>query len=482
MRGILFALTPVPFFVPLLLPTQGSPKAQGLEPGSLVGPGKLILPLKHTSVYADVSGFGARVTVTQTFINPSPKPIEAIYTFPLPADAAVDRMLMKIGDRVIQGKIKRRDEEKQIYEAAKSQGKAAALLDQQRPNIFTQSVANILPGSQIQIEISYVQILKFEEDQFEFTFPMVVGPRYVGNAPDAEKISPPVVPLGTRSGHNVDLTVRVDAGAPVQELKSVLHQVSTVPLPANAGPGRFVVKLRDKDEIPNRDFILRYRTATSTVSTALLANYDPLEGGHFALVLMPPKTPTAQQIAPKEMIFVMDQSGSQDGFPIDKSKELTLKLIDHLNPGDTFNVMGFSSQNNLLWKQPRPNTRANREDAKMFVRSLHADGGTELERAISAVCSAPDDPNRLRIVVFNTDGFAGDEKAILGTIQHERRYTRIFTFGIGNEVNRYLIDSMSEVGRGDSEVVTLAESADPAVDRFLQRTQNPVLTDVSVAF
>ncbi|MFI5386437.1 MAG: VIT and VWA domain-containing protein, partial [Fimbriimonadales bacterium] len=452
----------------------------GYEPGSLICPGRnrLVLPLKDTSVNADISGFGARVTVVQTFTNPSPVPIEAVYTFPLPAEASVDRMRMQVGERIIDGVVKRREEARMIYEAAKNQGQAAALLDQERPNIFTQSVANILPGNTVRIEISYVQLLKYEEGQFEFSFPMVVGPRYLGNAPDPAKIDPPVVRPSRRTGSNISLTANIDAGAPIVKLDSVLHDVSV----RDAGPSRIVVSLKHKDEIPNRDFILRYRTATDSVQSAFLAKYDPVKGGYFSLVLLPPMAPEAQQVAPKEMIFVMDQSGSQLGFPIEKSKELTLKLMETMHPGDTFNVMGFSMDVNRLWVESRPNTAANRMEAAAFVRGLQANGGTELRRAAEAAFMEQADPKRVRIVVFNTDGFVGDEREILQVIRQFKGNSRMFTFGIGNGVNRYLIDSMSDEGRGDSEIVTLAENADAAVDRFVRRLNNPILVDVSAKF
>ncbi|HVL39997.1 MAG TPA: VIT domain-containing protein, partial [Fimbriimonadaceae bacterium] len=270
------------------------------EPGQLTiidkdgKPGSLC-PLKGTKAHAEVSGFGARVTVVQTFTNPTNQPIEAVYTFPLPHDAAVDRMRMKLGDRVIEGTIRRREEARRIYDAARQAGQAAALLDQERPNIFTQSVANILPKAQVEIEISYVQVLKYEKGTFEFVYPMVVGPRFLGNAADPDKIAPPITPKGTRTGANIELTVNIDAGARLQSLESVLHAVRVDRRP-NGGR----VTLSRRDEIPNRDFILRYSTATDSVQNALVTHFEPRKGGFFSLILLPPKAPTEQQIAPKE--------------------------------------------------------------------------------------------------------------------------------------------------------------------------------------
>jgi Ca-activated chloride channel homolog len=434
-----------------------------------------ICPLKNTKVTADISGFGARVTIVQTFTNPATTPIEAIYTFPMPNAAAVDRMTMLIGPRRIEGTIKRREEARAIYEAAKNQGQSAALLDQERPNIFTQSVANIMPGAEVKVEISYVQILKYEEGQFEFNFPMVVGPRFLGNAQDPGKIAPPITPKGTRTGSNIELTVNLDAGAPIQQLSSVLHAVNT----RREGDNRVQVSLSRRDEIPNRDFILRYRTANDTVQSAFIPHRTDEKGGFFTLVLMPPKAPTALQICPKEIIFVMDQSGSQTGFPIQKSKELTLKLIKTLRPNDTFNVIGFNNTVQSLWGSPRPNTPANVKEAETFVSAMQANGGTQLRDGVIAALNGQSDNGLLRIVLFNTDGFIGDEKDVLDTIQKRRDRARMFTFGIGNSVNRFLIDAMSVEGRGDAEYVTLAESADLAVARFIRRTQSPVLTNVS---
>lgn len=439
----------------------------------------LLCPLQGTKVEADIEGFGARVTVVQTFTNPSREPIEAVYTFPLPADAAVDRMRMKVGTRIIEGEIKRREEARAIYDDAKRQGQVASLLDQERPNIFTQHVANIMPGAKVEIEISYVQVLKFEEGQFEFSYPMVVGPRFMPEStPDPDKVAPPYVPKGTRSGATIDLTVRVNAGAPIRQIGSVLHQIQT----ARPSPEACTVTLAKKDEIPNKDFILRYSVSTDSIQDVVLTHWDAKDKGTFTLILMPPKDPNPEQVAPKEVVFVMDQSGSQNGFPIEKSRELTLKLIARLNPGDTFNVLGFANQVNPLWPAPRPATPENVQEATAFVGGLKADGGTQLLAAVQASLNIPPDPERLRLVVFNTDGFVGNDFEILGEIRKHRGFSRMFTFGIGNGINRFLIDGMSLEGKGDSEIVTLAESADGAVERFIRRTRNPILTDISVSF
>src|SRR4051812_23834459 len=273
-------------------------------------------PLKHTDVKADISGFISRVTVTQEFENPYQEKIEAVYTFPLPGNSAIDDMTMKIGDRVVRGKIKRREEARAIYEAARDKGYAAALLDQERPNIFTQAVANIRPGEKVVVTIKYVEILKYEDGAYEFVFPMVVAPRYIpANVGDASRIEPPVTPPGTRAGHDIAVEVTLDAGVPIDFLRSLTHDVDiTRPAPNTAR-----LNLKDKAELPNRDFVLQYDVSGKGVQDAVLTHHDA-RGGFFTMILQPPAKAPAADIAPKELVFVLDTSGSMSGFPIEKAK------------------------------------------------------------------------------------------------------------------------------------------------------------------
>lgn len=444
------------------------------------GKAGILVPLKNTIVSADIAGISARVTVVQTFENPSRTPIEAVYTFPLPGDAAVDRMRMNVAGRLVVGQIKKRGEARVIYENAKAAGQVASLLDQERPNMFTQSVANILPGARVEVEISYVQTLKYESGAYEFTFPMVVGPRYLpASTTDPEKVSPPHVNKDMRTGASVSMSVHVDAGAPVETVQSVLHDIDL----RKEGTNGAYVSLKRKDEIPNRDFILRYRLKNgNTVKEQLVTHSEPDGSGTFCLVLNPPVTVQRDQVRPREVVFVMDQSGSQNGFPIEKSKDLTIALMDTLRPNDTFNVISFSNGAKQLWAEPRGNTAANLSEAKSYVRALQANGGTEFLPAIEMSLSKPPPVGRMRLVVFNTDGFVGNEFEILDRIQKYRQNARMFTFGIGNGVNQFLIDAMSVEGRGGSETVTLADQADKAVAKFINRTHSPILTDVGVKF
>ncbi len=445
-----------------------------------------VCPLKHTDVQADVAGYVARVTVTQEFQNTSRTPVEAVYTFPLPADAAVDDMTMTIGARVVQGEIKRRDEARRIYEDAKSQGQAAALLDQERPNVFTQNVANMMPGAPVKITITYVHLLKYDDGRYEWSFPMVVGPRYIGaGVADAAKISPPITPPGTRAGHDISVRVHVDAGLPLTGLTSVLHPISVKRIGATAAD----VTLAGGNEIPNKDFVLRWTAAGSQMQSGMLT-YAPgpatgaitggRTGGYFTLILQPPLAPARGQISPKEMVFVIDQTGSQMGWPIEKAKETMRHCIQRLNPGDTFQLLGFNTDVYPCFPKPVPATPANIKTALDYLAPLAGAGGTDILKAADYALKMPDDPKRLRIVCFMTDGYVGDDMQILDYVKKHRGRARMFPFGVGNGVNRFLIDGMAREGRGAAEYVTLDEDGQEAADRFYKRIADPILLSPQV--
>jgi Ca-activated chloride channel family protein len=455
-------------------------------------------PLNHTEVSAEITGFIARVTVTQEFGNPFHEPIEAVYTFPLSQRGAVDSMTMTIGERVIKGIVKKREEARRIYEQARNAGKAASLLDQERPNIFTQSVANILPGDRILITISYVECLEYEDGRYEFSFPMVVGPRYIpgqpadgprplseggarpvatDQAPDADRITPPVTPEGMRAGHDIALSVRIDAGMPIQDLRSELHEVE-VERPSDT---QAVVRLKNQREIPNRDFVLRYAVAGRSIEDAVLTHVGA-QGGFFTLILQPPERVTPEQVTPKEMVFVIDCSGSMRGFPIEKAKKAMRLCIEQMNPQDTFNLVSFSGGTGYCFNGPVPNTEENRRLALEYLARLEGRGGTEMMPAIRAALERQNDHDRLRIVCFMTDGFIGNDMEILDAVRKNAQTARVFSFGVGNGVNRFLIEGMARTGRGASEVVTLESDADAAAKHFHERIRSPLLTDLTLDF
>src|SRR6266404_749490 len=469
--------------------TQGV--LQAVDPN---GKPKALCPLKHTDVKAQISGFLSRVTINQQFENPFKEKIEAVYTFPLPQNAAVDDMTMVVGDRTVRGKILRREEAEAVYEAAKTNGQTASLLNQERPNIFTQSVANILPGEQIKITISYVETLKYEDVSYEFIFPMVVGPRYVpgsatgprvgakGNGfapntdrvPDASRITPRPVPEGMRLGHDISLDVTLDAGVPIDGLSSKTHEVNV----ERPDDHRARITLKDQAAIPNKDFILRYDVAGRKIEDALLTHASD-KGGYFTLILQPPLRVTAEDVTPKELVFVLDTSGSMYGFPIEKAKETMKLALDNLYPSDTFNLITFSGDEHILFPAPVPATKDNLAKAQAFLESRQGGGGTEMMKAIKASMDPSDASDHVRIVCFMTDGYVGNDMEIIGEVQKHPN-ARVFAFGVGGAVNRFLLDNMAKYGRGEVEYVALNDDGSAAARRFHERVRNPLLTDISV--
>jgi len=461
-----------------------------------IGPGGKPLgacPLRHTEVAVEISGFVARVTVTQLFASRFTEPVEALYSFPLSDRAAVDAMSMRTGERTIHGEIKRREEARRIYEAARKAGQVAALLDQERPNIFTQTLANLMPGATVEIRIEYVEPLVFRDGTFEFSFPTVVGPRFIPGAPtghagtgwapdttrvpDASRITPPVTPEGTRAGHDIGISVDIDAGVPILDVVSPLHEIDVERPEANKAR----VHLRDQAEIPNRDFVLRYAVAGDEVRSGYLVHRDGNEG-YVTFVLLPPKRVTPETAAPKEMIFVIDRSGSQAGLPLEKAKETMRWILDHMNPNDTFQIVDFGSTANVLFPTPEPASPEMKRAARAHIDALEANGGTMMAEAVRTVCALPADRNRLRIVTFMTDGYIGNDFEVIDLVRSLRGTSRWFSFGAGNGVNRFLLEGLARAGGGEVDYILLNDAGEAVAKRFYERIAAPALTDVRLEF
>jgi Ca-activated chloride channel family protein len=445
------------------------------------------IPLKHTDVKAQVSIYLASVTVKQQYHNPYDGKIEAVYLFPLPEDAAVREFIMVIGDRKIRGLIREREEAQKIYQEARRQGYVASLMTQERPNIFTQFVANIEPGKQIDIDITYFHSLKYAKGEYEFHFPMVLGPRYnpagstdgVGAIPRGEsgtsgqKTEVSYLPPDEITANDITLEVDVDAGLPIEKVESPSHIVQI----ERSEPSRAKVKLAPNDRIPNKDFILRYKVGGKGIASALAAHRDA-KGGYFTLVLQPPDNLEEIPTSSREMFFVLDVSGSMNGAPIEISKRTMERCLRRLAPGDTFQIVTFAGKADVMAAQPLPATPENIKKAMAFVQSQHGAGGTEMLTGIRAALDAPRDPERYRIVSFMTDGFIGNETQIFAAVQQSIRDARIFAFGIGSSVNRHLIEGLGRIGRGTTAFVGLDESSEKAVDGLYQRIEHPALTDI----
>ncbi len=475
--------------------TQPRP-SDGLGQGTLRAvneDGEVILefPLKHTSVYAEISGFLAQVEVKQHFHNPHEEKIEAVYVFPLPENSAVNEMIMVVGKRNIYGEIHKRRVARQIYEQARAAGKRTALLEQERPNIFTQSVANIQPGEEIVITIRYVQALKYDRGVYRYVFPMVVGPRFIpggptgkqgtgwspdtDTVPDASRITPPVLKPGRRSGHDISLIVKLDAGLSIEDLHSKSHDLLVV----EEGIGRATVNMEPKDSIPNKDFVLEYTVAEEQPRSAYLTHYSQ-QGGYLILMIQPSLESVTQNIEPKEIFFVVDCSGSMSGYPIQKVKEAMYHCIQGISPDDTFQIIRFSSNASAFSPKPVPATRVHKEEALDYIQALYGSGGTMMIEGIKACLDYPRVPERQRIVFFMTDGFIGNDNQILAAVKEKVGNARLFSFGVGSSPNRSLLERMAQLGHGTAQYIRQDQDAQPVITDMLSRISKPYLTDVEI--
>lgn len=447
------------------------------------------LPLKHTDVKADVCGYIATVNVTQQFHNPYDEKIEAVYVFPLPENAAVNDFVMTIGKRTIRGIIREREEAERVYKAARSQGYTASLLTQERPNIFTQKVANIEPCKDIDVTIRYFNTLAYVDGWYEFVFPMVVGPRFNpagskdgigavtrgGRGISRQDTEVQYLRPGERSGHDISLSVELDAGVEIEELLSPSHVISKKML----SHGRAEAALSDRDDLPNKDFVLRYRVAGDKLKSAMVTHTDK-RGGFFSLMLYPPARLEHLKRSPMEMIFVLDCSGSMSGKPLAQAKDAIRRALKKLGPDDTFQVIRFSSNASQLGRDPLPATEKNIRKGLDYVDSLRSGGGTMMIEGIKAALDFKHDPRRFRLVSFMTDGYIGNEADILAAIHEKLGDSRIFSFGVGSSVNRYLLDRMAAMGKGAVAYIGPDDSAGEVVDLFYERISHPALTDVEI--
>jgi Ca-activated chloride channel family protein len=450
---------------------------------------EISLPLKHTDVKGQISGYIATVEVTQQFHNPYNEKIEAVYVFPLPQNAAVNEFIMIIGERKIRGIIRERQEAERIYQEARSQGYVASLLTQERPNIFTQKVANIEPNKQINVNIKYFNTLAYVDGWYELIFPMVVGPRF--NPPgytdgvgavahgkpgiSGQKTEVQYLKPGQRSGHDISLAVDIDAGVAIEEISCPSHVITNSSVTAE----KRTIKLNSLDSIPNKDFVLRYKVAGKTVKSALVTHQDE-RGGFFTLMLYPPENLSYLKRAPMEMIFVLDCSGSMSGKPIEKAKDAITRALRQLQPNDTFQVIRFSNNASQLGPNPLPATPENIRKGLAYVESLEGSGGTMMIEGIKAALDFPHDPRRFRLVSFMTDGYIGNESQILAEVHNRLGESRIFSFGVGSSVNRYLLDRMAKLGKGAVAYIGLDESAGEIIDLFYERISHPALADVTI--
>jgi Ca-activated chloride channel family protein len=448
------------------------------------------LPLLGTSVHVDIAGVIAHVTVKQSYKNDGTRPIHARYVFPASTRAAVHGLTMTVGEDRVVARIRERGQARVEFEQAKHAGKNAALLEQQRPNVFTMEVANLMPGQRIDVELVYSELLVPTSGVYEFVYPTVVGPRYssipaaptLGGSPAAESdrwIESPYQHQGQAPVHVFDLTGRIAAGMPISGLESPSHAIEA--RWSNATTATFALDPAERQGA-DRDFRLRYRLQGDRVEAGLML-YRGQDENFFLLMLEPPKRVELERVPPREYVFVLDVSGSMDGYPLATAKALLRDLVGHLKPTDTFDVLTFAGTSELWSPDSQPATPENVNAAIAFLDGLRAGGGTELLAAVKRATELPAaDTSGSRSIVVVTDGYIAAEKDVFGYIRGHLGRTNVFAFGIGTAVNRYLIEGIARAGMGEPFVVTEAGEAPATAERFRNYIQYPVLTDVRATF
>lgn len=442
-----------------------------------------LLPLKSTDVEVTVAGVIADVRVRQTYANAGGVPLEASYVFPGSTRAAVYGMQMKIGDRVLKAEVRERQEARRTYEKAKSEGKTASLLEQQRPNVFQMNVANIMPGDAVEVELRYTELLVPENGEYEFVYPTVAGPRY-SNQPEASAaesdrwVSNPYLVKGEKSSTAFNISVDVIAGQPLQAIRCETHPVT----PQFRDPNHAFLKL-DATEHPanDRDFILKYRLAEAKIESGLLLTRGEKEN-FFLLTVEPPKRGTNLSLPPRDYVFVVDVSGSMRGFPLDCAKTLIQKLLGTLQAHDSFNVLLFSGGSKLLAPASLPATQENLARAFQMIDQEDGGGGTELLPALREALALPNQREAARSIVVVTDGYIDLETAAFDLIRQNLNHANLFAFGIGSSVNRFLIEGMARAGQGEPLIVTHPNEAAAAVTKFRDYISAPLLTHISVEY
>ena len=435
-------------------------------------------PLLSTDVAFRITGMVARAHVIQTFENASADWVEGVYVFPLPENAAVDHLRLRVGERTIEGEIREREAAQRTYVAARASGRRAALLDQERPNIFTTSVANIGPRERVTVELEYQQTLRYENGRYSMRFPMVVGPRYVPGAlkvSDASRITPPVLRPDSGRENRLRLHVDLDAGVPLATVSSPYHALRT----REVSESRREFDLADGDVPASRDFELDW--APQAGPSPRVAWFTERKHGRYygLLMILPPAASPGARLA-REVTFVLDTSGSMAGASIRQAKEALELALARLGPGDRFNVIEFNSSAQRLFAAPQDVNPRNVRLAIDWVRGLEARGGTEMASALRLALAGGEAEGRIRQVVFLTDGAVGNEEALFGLIRERLGEARLFTVGIGSAPNSHFMSKAAQLGRGTFTYIGRIDEVQQKMSELFAKIESPVMKGIEV--
>ena len=458
------------------------------------------LPTLATDVTIRVNGPLARARVVQTFRNPGSDWLEGVYVFPLPENAAVDRLRMRVGERLIEGEIREREEARATFEQARAKGQRAALVEQERPNMFTTSVANIAPDAEIRVEIEYQQTLDYqlvdEAGRYGLRFPMVGGPRYIPGTPDGERraghgtvapttevpdahrITPPVRHPSAGAINPVSLRVELDAGVPLAAVDSPYHAVRVEAPHAH----RRVVELAEGSTPANRDFELVWTLAAGAAPQVALFSEAGKDLDYALLMLMPPQLRADEQPLPREVVFILDTSGSMEGTSIVQAREALALALRRLNPADRFNIIEFNSEAYALFPTAQPASRDAVDHAARWVRSLQARGGTEMKKALEMALDRSERAGRVRQVIFLTDGAVGNEEALFRLIEERLGDSRLFTVGIGSAPNSHFMRQAAAAGRGSFTYIGKLDEVQDRMSALFAKLESPVMKGIELSW
>jgi Ca-activated chloride channel family protein len=439
-------------------PVLASPAlASPTLPASLTGHSRqgkrdVILPLRGTTVKAQILGFSATVSVDQRFHNPAKRKIDISYTFPLPHDAAVSDFLVSIDGRTIRGFIRERTAAERLYREARDAGYVASLITQRRPDAFRQTVSNVDPGKRVDVRLVYFQRLAYRDGGYNFVFPA----------------------LHTKAPLTID--VDIDAGVGIEAVSSSSHTIDVRTLART----RRSIRVRGK-KVSARDFALRYKVAGKRTKSVAVLQQDR-SGSYFSLILQPPASLQGLGRTPLEMIFVIDLSQSMRGLALRRTKRLVRRALRGLRAGDTFQIVGLGARSSGLGTRMVPATSANIARGLVYLGRLRAGGKHSKARGLARALRFPHDARRTRVVSLLSDGYLGNHAAVVRTVRHGLGSARVMAVGIGSSINRRLLEDVARVGRGAAAFVGLSDrTADARLDSFFRRIAYPALTEISVS-
>jgi Ca-activated chloride channel family protein len=453
-------------------------------------PGVEALPLKHTRADVAISGVIADVRVTQVYRNEGSVPIDARYVFPASTRAAVHALRLRVGTRVVDAEIREKRQARAEFAQARREGKSAALLEQQRPNVFTMAIANVMPGDEIAVELLYTETIIPTEGTYRFVFPTVVGPRYNGGADEAGQpsesmklegwIAQPILRKGVAAKHAFELSARVQSPLPIASVSSPSHELRI----DGIGTREARLTLPAANAHANRDVVIDYRLAGASIGAGLLVQRGKTaaDENFFLLMAEPPARVDGADVLPRDYVFIVDVSGSMHGFPLEVAKALLRDLIGRLRPSDTFNVIPFAGGSSQLAAQSLPASEENIARAIRFINGQTGGGGTELLPALRRALELPTDHGRARTFIVVTDGYVTIEKEAFDLVRTRAAQANLFAFGIGSSVNRSLIEGLARAGKGEPFLVLNPQQAEVEAVRFRKMIEQPVLTRIRVKF